>query len=92
VLPLDDTPFFLNFPQILTTSVTGPIFTVSVPLATLPGLYPGTFSILGGASAAAFDVVGTQRSRWMFERPRSRRRDLCCCWPLSWGGAYGGLD
>jgi hypothetical protein len=59
-LPLDDTPFFLNFPPILTASRTASIFTVSVPLATAPGLYSGTFSILGGTSATTFNVLATQ--------------------------------
>src|SRR5512147_1606974 len=44
-LPLNDTPFFLNFPLSLApgTSVTATLFMVTVPAGTPVGLYVGTF-------------------------------------------------
>jgi len=49
-LVVDDTPFLTNFPLQLNAmqSFTAAIFNVSVPLATVPGLYAGSFAILGG--------------------------------------------
>src|SRR5262249_46094466 len=51
----DDTPFLNNFPIQLNgnQSFTDAILSVSVPLATAPGLYAGTFAILGGVGTLA---------------------------------------
>jgi hypothetical protein len=61
-LLLDDTPFFVNFPFLLTPlqSVTAQIFVVSVPLGTAAGLYSGSFSILGGATPSALNTLASQ--------------------------------
>ena len=61
-LLLNDTPFFLNFPFVLTPlqSVTAQIFVVSVPLGTAAGLYSGSFSILGGATPSALNTLASQ--------------------------------
>src|SRR4051794_9752285 len=52
-LTADDTKFFLNFPLFLTAgqSVTAPILDVTVPGGTPPGLYPGSFIVLGGSTS-----------------------------------------
>ncbi len=61
-LGVDDTAFFLNFPESLApgASVTAPLFTVLVPSTTLPGLYSGLFDILGGATPSDLGVLATQ--------------------------------
>jgi len=58
----DDTPFFINFPPSLSPlqSVTAAIFSVTVPIATSPGPYSGSFAVLGGSSPAVFNTLGTQ--------------------------------
>jgi hypothetical protein len=59
-LLLDDSPFF-SAPAVLNaSSFTGPLFTVTIPLGTRPGLYPGEFSILGGSTPASFDLLASQ--------------------------------
>jgi hypothetical protein len=62
-LSLNDTLFFLNTPPLLTSlqSITAPFFTVFVPAGTAPGLYSGTFTILGGTSPASFTTLGSQQ-------------------------------
>jgi hypothetical protein len=54
-LVADDTPFLNNFPASLAgmQSITAAILSVSVPLATAPGIYNGTFAILGGEGTIA---------------------------------------
>ena len=61
-LPLDDSPFLLNFPLVLPAlrSVTAPVFRVTVPIGAAPGLYVGTFSILGGSSPTTNNVLASQ--------------------------------
>ena len=61
VLTVDDLPFFLNFPVALApgASAHASIFTVRVPASTLPGLYGGTFDILGGPLPASLNVLAT---------------------------------
>jgi hypothetical protein len=51
----DDTPFFLNFPLSLNSDdpVTGELFTITVPLGTPDGLYPGSFTLVGGGDASS---------------------------------------
>src|SRR5262249_43201013 len=61
-LIVDDTKFFLNAPLSMAggaTTAAFPIFDVSIPSNAPFGLYPGTFSTLGGSTPSAFDVVGT---------------------------------
>jgi hypothetical protein len=62
-LPLNDTPFLTNFPLALSPlqSMTAPMFIVTVPSGTLPGLYSGIFSVLGGATPTAVGVLGSQQ-------------------------------
>ena len=56
---LDDEPFFLNVPLSLTPggSFTGELFEVRIDMGALPGTYHGTFGILGGNDANAFDLL-----------------------------------
>jgi len=61
-LTLDDTDFFSNFPLSLGPgeSFTGDLFTISVPAGTTPGLYAGSFEILGGTGPGDFtDTLAT---------------------------------
>jgi hypothetical protein len=60
-LPVDDTPFFLQTPPALGAgaSATASILDVLVPGGTPPGLYTGSFSVVGGDSAASLDVLTT---------------------------------
>lgn len=60
-LLLDDSPFFNNFPLSMNPgdSFTGELFTVSIPLGTPQGLYPGTFEILGGGPSDFNDVIAS---------------------------------
>ena len=60
-LTIDDTKFFLNTPLFLSAgqSVTVPVFDITAPLSTPPGLYPGIFTILGGLSANDLLNVGS---------------------------------
>jgi hypothetical protein len=57
----DDTKFFLNFPLFLTAgqSVTAPILDVMVPLSTPVGIYPGTFTVLGGSPTDFTTNIGS---------------------------------
>jgi hypothetical protein len=58
----DDTKFFLFSPLSLgpgASSGSFQIFDISIPLGAPFGLYSGSFDILGGATAAAFDPVGS---------------------------------
>jgi hypothetical protein len=61
-LPVDDTAFILLVPPVLAPGafVTGPVFDVSVPASTAPGLYTGNFNVLGGDTALQFDVLATE--------------------------------
>jgi hypothetical protein len=58
---LDDTDFFNNFPLSLDpgTSFTGDLFVLTIPPGTVDGMYTGTFTLLGGANAAAQNSLGT---------------------------------
>jgi hypothetical protein len=58
----DDTLFFLNTPLVFAPlqSVTAPLFTISVPAGTASGLYPGSFSLLGGGTPATLTVLASQ--------------------------------
>lgn len=58
-LTIDDTDFYLNFPQDLAPgdSVTGDLFTVTVPAGVAAEDYSGWFTLLGGADANASDNV-----------------------------------
>jgi hypothetical protein len=58
---LDDTSFFLNFPPVLPAggSASGTLFTTVLSVPALPGLHLGSFSILGGDTPAASDVLAT---------------------------------
>ena len=55
-LSLDDSDFFANFPLSLgpNESFTGDLFTITVPSGTTPGLYTGSFAILGGTDPGDF--------------------------------------
>lgn len=58
----DDTKFFLNSPLTLGPGVSSgsfQIFDIFIPLATPFGLYSGSLDLLGGASAANFDPLGS---------------------------------
>jgi hypothetical protein len=60
-LTLDDTGFLLNFPLSMSAgdSVTDLLFTVLLPSGLAPGTYIGSFSILGGLSPSAGEVLAT---------------------------------
>ncbi|MDX2154038.1 MAG: PEP-CTERM sorting domain-containing protein [Bryobacteraceae bacterium] len=60
LLWLDDNPFYLNTPVTLVGGAHfyGELFTVAIDSLAEPGTYTGTFTILGGSDAQAFDVVG----------------------------------
>jgi hypothetical protein len=60
-LTLDDTGFLLNFPLSMDAgdSTTDLLFTVLLPAGLTPGTYTGSFSILGGLSPSAQDVLAT---------------------------------
>jgi hypothetical protein len=57
----NDTKFFLNTPPALTPgqSITAPIFDVTAPFNTPPGLYAGNFTILGGSTPSELTNVGS---------------------------------
>ena len=61
-LTLDDTPFFTNFPLLLTPgqSVTDALFQVTLASLLAPGDYFGSFTIQGGADSNASGELGTQ--------------------------------
>ena len=58
----DPTPFFVNAPISLdagdSTSAID-LFTIDIPDPFTPGLYSGTFTILGGADGNAQDILGS---------------------------------
>lgn len=59
----NDTAFFANVPAFLSpVQSVGPVnfFDVLVDLAVTPGLYTGSFTVLGGADDAAQDILATQ--------------------------------
>jgi hypothetical protein len=58
---LDDGGFFSGFPLTLSPgdSFTGLLFMVNLPSNAAAGLYPGTFSILGGPDSSSSDTLGT---------------------------------
>lgn len=59
----DDAAFFANVPAFLSPlQSVGPVnfFDVLVDLAVTPGLYTGSFTVLGGADDAAQDILATQ--------------------------------
>ena len=57
----DDTKFFLNTPVALAgnQSVTVPILDVTVPSSAPFGLYPGSFTVLGGSNPSDFTNIGS---------------------------------
>ncbi len=63
-LTLDDSPYFNNFPLLLTPTgdpgdtYTGELFAVKIPNGTPLGLYTGNFDILGGDPSDYTDVIG----------------------------------
>jgi hypothetical protein len=60
-LTIDDTPFLLNFPFVMSAgdSVTDALFTVTLPSDVLAGVYSGYFSILGGLDPGSFSTLAT---------------------------------
>lgn len=60
-LTVDDTPFFLNFPLVMSAgdTYTDTLFTVALPADLLPGVYTGYFTILGGLNADSNSVLAT---------------------------------
>jgi hypothetical protein len=58
---MDDTGFETLFPFFLNPgdSFTGLLFTITVPSNTAKSDYPGSFSILGGATGSSLDVLAT---------------------------------
>jgi hypothetical protein len=60
-LTLDDTKFFLNTPASLSAgqSITVPILDVIVPKGAPSGLYPGSFTVLGGPTDRDFTNIGS---------------------------------
>ena len=61
-LPVNDTPFFLNFPLSLTPlqTFTAAMFTVTVPAATAAGVYSGTVGVLGGTLPSSLGLLASQ--------------------------------
>lgn len=57
--PINDTPFFSTIPAVLApgAGAAGPLFTVPIPPGTPFNTYVGTFSILGGDTASAQNVL-----------------------------------
>jgi hypothetical protein len=57
----DDTDFYINVPQFLSAGgmVSTDLFTVTAPVGTDFGSYPGSFVLLGGDSADALDTLAT---------------------------------
>ena len=58
----DDTKFFFNFPLTLAPGASSgsfQIFDITIPLGATLGSYSGAFSILGGATGADLDPLGT---------------------------------
>jgi hypothetical protein len=62
MLPFDDTPFLLNVPPVLTPggSVTAALLQILPGPGTPLGLYTGMFSITGGDTPAATDVLSVR--------------------------------
>jgi hypothetical protein len=62
-LSIDDSKFWTHAGLILSPGATTgmiDLFDVKIGSSTLPGLYGGTFTIIGGADAAAQDNIATQ--------------------------------
>lgn len=64
-LKLDDSPFLLNAPSSLPdqTPFTGDIFDVQIGPSVAPGIYAGTFSVLGGSNGSAQNTLASQSFR-----------------------------
>jgi hypothetical protein len=60
-LPFDDTAFLLNVPAVMSAgqTITTSLFSIILPPGTPIGLYPGTFSILGGDDASASNLLSS---------------------------------
>ncbi|MBS1822525.1 MAG: PEP-CTERM sorting domain-containing protein [Acidobacteria bacterium] len=60
-LTVNDTPFLVNFPLVMSAgdSVTNLLFTVALPSGLAPGMYTGYFSILGGLNSSALGTLDT---------------------------------
>lgn len=60
-LTLDDSGFLLNFPSVMSggDSFTGSLFTVTLPSGIVPGVYTGSFLILGGLDSSAVNTLAT---------------------------------
>ena len=60
-LTFDDTDFFLNFPVLLNPgqSVTDVLFTITTPAGPV-GLFPGSFTLLGGSEGAAQNILASE--------------------------------
>lgn len=88
-LPADDTPFLTNFPLFLTPfgSFTAPMFVVTVPLLTAPGIYTGTFTVLGGASPTALTTLAAQTYGVSVTATATAVPEPASIWLLATGGA-----
>lgn len=60
-LTVDDTPFLVNFPFVMSAgdSVTDVLFSVLIPADVAAGQYTGYFSILGGLNSDAQNLLST---------------------------------
>ncbi len=58
---IDDTPFLLNFPPVVAPPgvVSGEVLRAMIPATAAFNTYAGTFSVLGGDTASAFNVLST---------------------------------
>jgi hypothetical protein len=57
----DDSPFLFNFPFSLNPgdSFTGDVFTLPLSSTLAPGIYTGSFEILGGSDGSAYEVLSS---------------------------------
>lgn len=60
-LDTDDSPFLASSPASIDPGATwsGDLFYVTIDTSTIPDLYPGTFSVLGGDNPNTFDVLSS---------------------------------
>jgi len=65
-LTYDETPFYLNTPLFLNAGETTGLvsfFDVFADLTVTPGIYSGSFAVLGGVDNGAFDELGVKEFR-----------------------------
>jgi hypothetical protein len=92
-LSLDDSPFLTNFPLSLQggESASGDLFTVAIGPNTPAGIYPGSFTILGGPRDTDFNGLATRNFTLAVPEPGIGAWLLCGGLALGFFGLRGYL-